>query len=215
MRNWASRKEASSLVSSKDVKSIGAFLQTSLNWVILFFMLLILRYPMMGLLVYNFLKFIIPSMSRLWLVFLALLLIWSATLSRCFLKFALKNMYYLHWVEKMYIIVWKIVWRYSGIVIAWFQWFRTQLLFFISYFRMLSINFLASCRTPLLFKCIPLLFRWLLLIFHCDWISPIFIARCLESVLMIRWDMTICVAGNCSTIDDFNSNSFSVISVPS
>ena len=100
MRNWASRKEASSLVSSKDVKSIGAFLQTSLNWVILFFMLLILRYPMMGLLVYNFLKFIIPSMSRLWLVFLALLLIWSATLSRCFVKkyvlFTLgwKNVYY-------------------------------------------------------------------------------------------------------------------------
>ena len=91
MWNSASRKEASSLVSSKHIKSIGAFLQTSLNWVILFFMLLILRYPMMGLLVYNFLKFISSSTSRLWLVFLALLLVWLATLSRCFLKFALKK----------------------------------------------------------------------------------------------------------------------------
>ena len=38
---------------------------------------------------YNFLKFIGSSMSRLWFVFLALLLIWLATLSRCFLVFAL------------------------------------------------------------------------------------------------------------------------------
>ena len=46
---------------------------------------------MIRLLVYNFLKFISPSMSRLWFLFLALLLIGLATLFRCFLKFALKE----------------------------------------------------------------------------------------------------------------------------
>ena len=88
MWNWASGKEASSLVSSVHNKST---LQTSLNWVSLFLRLLILRYPMMELLVHNFLKFISSSMSRLWFVFLALLLIWLATLFHCFLKFALKE----------------------------------------------------------------------------------------------------------------------------
>ena len=92
MWNWASGKKASSLVSSLHHKSVVAFLQTSLNLVILFLRLLILRYLMMGLLVYNFLKFISSSMSRLCFVFLALLLIWLAMLSCCFLKFALKEL---------------------------------------------------------------------------------------------------------------------------
>ena len=60
--------------------------------VIIFLRLIILRYPMMALLVYNVLKFISSSMSRLRFVFLALLLIWLTTLSRCFLKFALKEL---------------------------------------------------------------------------------------------------------------------------
>ena len=101
MWNWESGKEASRLVSSTNSKSIGDFLQTSLNRVILFLKLSILRYPMMGLLVYNFLKFISPSMTRLWFAFLALLLIWLVTVSHCFLKFAL-NPYYIHWVEKAF-----------------------------------------------------------------------------------------------------------------
>ena len=46
------------------------------GWSIVFLGLLMLRLTMMGLLVYNFLKFISPSVYRLWFVFFALLFIW-------------------------------------------------------------------------------------------------------------------------------------------
>ena len=168
MWNWASRKEASNLVSSKHIKSIGAFLKTSLNWVILFFMLLILRYPMMGLLVYNFLKFISSSTSRLWLVFLALLLVWLATLSRCFLKFALKKYVLFTMGWKNILLCEKL---FGDIRESWSHdsddsFFGRSSSSSYHYFRIPSIKFLSSCRTPLLFKCNPLPFRWLLLIFH-------------------------------------------------
>ena len=93
-------------------------------------------------------------------------------------------------------------------------------------FQILLIKFLANWKIPLLFKYNPLLLRWLLLMFRfsvtsicnlrrCDWISHIFIARCFESVLVIEWDITICVVDNCSAINDFNSNGLSTTSVPS
>ena len=100
MWNWAFGKEASSLVSSIHNQSAGAVPQTSLNWVILFLRLLILRYPTTGLLVHNFLKFISSSMSTLWFVFLTSSLFWLATLSRCFLMFALKELI-------LFALVWK------------------------------------------------------------------------------------------------------------
>ena len=98
---------------------------------------------------------------------------------------------------------------------------------FFSYnFQIPSIKFLANYKTPLPFKCNPLLFRWLPVMFpfsimsicnirKCDWTYPIFIARCFESVLVIGWGITTCVVGNCSAINNFNSNSLSTISIPS
>ena len=82
-------------------------------------------------------------------------------------------------------------------------------------FQIHSIKFLANCKILLPFKCTPLLFRWLLFVFtfsimlicilqRCDRISPIFIGGSFESVLMSGWDITACVVGNCSTINDFN-----------
>ena len=78
------------------------------------------------------------------------------------------------------IILRKIVWGFSGIVITWFQ-----CSFSYHNFRIPSIKFLANCETPLPFKCKLLLLGWLLCMFpssimsicnlqRCDWISAIF-----------------------------------------
>ena len=101
-------------------------------------------------------------MSRLWLVFLALLLIWLATLSRCFLKFALKKyvLFTLGWKNIYYCV--------KNCLEIFGNCDRMIPMIVFSALALLipSIKFLSSCRTPLLFKCNPLLFRWLLLIFH-------------------------------------------------
>ena len=221
MWNWASGKEASSLVSSIHNKLVGAVPQTFLNWVILFLRLLILRYPTTGLLVHNVLKFVSSSMSRLWFVFLTLSLFWLVTLSRCFLKSALKELI-------LFALVWKKCYWVKNCVEIFGKCDRMILMILFSDAVALLhiiiseylIKFLVNCKILLPFKCNPLLLRWLLLVFpfsvmpicnlrRCDWISPIFIAKCFESVLVIGWDITICVVDYCSAINDFNSNSWS------
>ena len=101
--------------------------------VIIFLRLIILRYPMMALLVYNVLKFISSSMSRLWFVFLALLLTWLAMLSRCFLKFALKELiiFTLGWKKYYCVKNCLAIFENCDCMFPW-DFFLTQQFFFIS-----------------------------------------------------------------------------------
>ena len=166
MWNWASGKEASSLVSSIHNKLVGAVPQTFLNWVILFLRLLILRYPTTGLLVHNVLKFVSSSMSRLWFVFLTLSLFWLVTLSRCFLKSALKELI-------LFALVWKKCYWVKNCVEIFGKCDRMILMILFSDAVALLhiiiseylIKFLVNCKILLPFKCNPLLLRWLLLVF--------------------------------------------------
>ena len=126
------------------------------------------------------------------------------TLSGCFLMFTLRiNTIYIGLNKS--IIVWKIVWRYSGIVIPWFRWefFLTHSSFSYYNFRIPSIKCLANCKIPLPFRCNPLLLRWLLFMFpfsimsicniwRLDWICPIFTTRCFEPDDWMRYNYMCC-----------------------